>query len=215
MKKSVPATILIFAFLFESCQPAVTFDKPQPENVKSLTSFPERLQGKYLSADQASILTISDKLITRNYDFYLEQHTDSLGSSYKLLGDTLFDIEKGTKEKIAVNGDAIIQHAHWTDTLFKISERNILKKFKGHYFLNIQYRQNAWEVKKLSLKNGLITISSISEKNDIQKLRDIQRTSADTVSTQFVLTRKQFKRFVKSEGFSDQEIFTRMPKNGW
>jgi hypothetical protein len=214
MKKFVAASTIMTAFLLYSCEPAATFDKPQPDNVKSLASFPEGIQGKYLSADQASIVTISDKLITRHYDFDFKKHKDSIGSSYKLVGDTLIEQTDGTKEKVVVKGDTIIQHVNSTDTLFNISANNVLKKFKGYYFLNNRYSDDAWEVKKLWLKKGGLTVGSISDKDDIQKLKDLTEATADTTSTQFTLTRRQFKKFVKQEGFSEQETFNRMTENG-
>ena len=214
MKKFVAVTIVIFVLLLDSCEPAATFDKPQPDNAKPLTSFSERLQGKYLSADQASIVTITDKLLTRHYDFDVKEHKDSMGASYKLVGDTLIDVAGGTKEKVIVEGDTIIQHANWTDTLFNISADNVLKKFKGYYFLNNRYKDSSWEVKKLSLKKGVLTVGSVSDNDDIQKLKEITETTADTTSTNFTLSRKQFKRFVKQDGFSKQETFILMTKNG-
>jgi hypothetical protein len=214
MKKFVFASIILTAFLLNSCEPSATFDKPQPDNTSSLTSFPERISGKYLSADQASIVSVTDKLLTRHYDFDFKVHKDSIGTSHKLISDTLINLTDGTKEKVVLKGDTVIQHANWTDTLFNISDNNVLKKFKGYYFLNSRYTDNAWELKKLSLKNGLLRISSISDKDDIQKLKELTETTADTTSTHFALTRRQFKKFVKDEGFSDEETFTRMTENG-
>lgn len=215
MNKLVAATIIIIAALIlEGCEPAATFDKPQPENVKFLATFPERLRGEYVAADEASVVAITDKLITRHYDFDVKEHKDSLGSSYKLVGDTLIDQENGTKEKVLVKGDTVIQHANWIDTLFNISANDVLKKFKGYYFLNNRYSEGAWEVKKLSLKKGVLTVWSISDKDDIQKLKEITETTADTTSTHFTLTRRQFKKFIRQDGFAEQESFTRMTKNG-
>jgi hypothetical protein len=59
-----------------------------------------------------------------------------------------------------------------------------------------------------------LTVGSISDKDDIQKLKDLTEATADTTSTQFTLTRRQFKKFVKQEGFSEQETFNRMTENG-
>ncbi len=213
MKKFVAATIVIVVLMLDSCEPAATFDKPQPDNVKSLTAFPESLQGKYLAADQGSVVTITDKLVTRHYDFDFKERKDSLGSSYKLVGDTLIDQESGTKEKVLVKGDTVIQHANWIDTLFNISADNVLKRFKGYYFLNNRYGDNSWEVKKISLKRGVLTVGSISDKDDIEKLKEITETTADTTSTHFTLTRRQFKRFVRQDGFGEEETFTRMTEN--
>ncbi len=214
MRQNVIFAIFISTILFNSCEPAATFDKPQPADTKPLTNFPKRIQGKYLDADHASVLTITDKLMTRYFDFDVQEHKDSLGSSYTLVGDTLINLSDNTKEKVVLKGDTIIQHYSGTDTLFSISTGNILKKFKGYYFLNKLYNDNAWEVNKLSLEKGVLTVASISDKDDIQKLKEITETSADTTSTNFSLTRRQFKSFIKQHGFGEQDTFTRMKENG-
>jgi hypothetical protein len=210
MRKFVAAAIIIAAFILDSCEPGAAFDKPQPDNVKSLASFPERLHGRYLAADQASIVTITDNLITRHYEYDHKRLKDSLGASYKIIGDSLLHVTEGTKEKILLNGDTITMHANWKDTLFMITDNNVLKKFKGYYFLNIRYDDSVWEVKKLSLKKGTLTIGSASDKDDIQKLKEITETTDDTTAITFSLTKRQFKEFVKQDGFGEQETFTRM-----
>lgn len=211
--KKLLAAIVILAHTFYSCGPAATFDKPQPDNVKSLTSFPDWLQGSYFASDNASVVTITDKRIIRHYDFDYKQHKDSLGSSYNLVGDTIIDVTNNTKEKVLLKGDTVMLHADWIDTLFEISPANVLKKFKGYYFLNNQYSNNVWEVKKLSLKKGILTMGSISYQEDILKLEEITETKEDTASTHFSLTQRQFKKFVKKEGFDVHETFTRMAEN--
>lgn len=205
--------IVLTAFIFQGCEPAATFDKPQPDNFKSLTSFPLPLQGNYLSIDQASIVTITDNVITRHYDFDYTEHKDSMGSLYKITRDTIIQLSDGMKEKILIKGGIIIRHENWIDTLFSLSTDNILKKFKGYYFLNSRYRDNTWEVKKLSLKKGVLTVANISDTADIKKLREITARTTDTASTHFTLTKIQFKTFVKQQGFGDQEEFKRMAGN--
>lgn len=214
MIKFAAVIIIVTIFLFNSCNPAATFDQPQPDNLNPLTSFPTRIQGKYLSADQSTIMTISDKLITRHYDFDSKEHKDSIESYFMLKGDTLINKIDGTKKIVVVKGDTIIQHANWKDTLFNISADNILKKFKGHYFLNIRYIDKSWEVKELSLKKSVLSIGSISDKKEIEKLKVITETITDTTSTHFTLTRHQFKRFIRQEGFGDHETFNRITENG-
>lgn len=210
MKKLFAFTIFIAVFSLCGCEPVATFIQPQPDNVKSLTAFPASIQGDYLAADQASVLTISNALVTRHYDFDFKENRDSLGSSYKILNDTLIYLPNMNREKILVEGDSIVRHANWIDTLFLISPENILKKFKGYYFLNLRFSDNAWEVKKLSLKKGVLTVGSIADKSDINKLKEITETTSDTTTTYFNLTRKQFRIFVRQNGFSQLETFKRM-----
>ena len=81
----------IFALLIVSCEPAATFDQPQPADTKSLTTFSDRVRGDYLSTDQASTLTITEELISRTYNFDYKIFKDSLPHSYQLIADTLID----------------------------------------------------------------------------------------------------------------------------
>ena len=152
-------------------------------------------------------MSINNQIIIRHYDYDIKVPKDSISSSYKLVGDTLIDQANGTKVKVIVEGHTIIQHEEWSDTLFNISADNVLKKFKGYYFLNSLYSGSSWEVKKISLEKGVLKVSSISAKDDIQKLKEITETTADTASTLFTLTRRQFKKFVRQDGFGEQETF--------
>jgi len=210
MKKFFVVTCLIAFLLLDSCEPAATFDKPQPDNLNSLISFPKRLQGIYLSADQASKLKINESLIIRCYDLDIKEHKDSIGSNYKIIGDSLKKLSDGTSVKIKIEGDSVIQHVNWIDTLFSISADHILKHFRGYYFLNSRYNENGWEVEKIALSKGILTIGSLSSKDDIQKLKEITEKADDTTSTYFSLTKRQFKKFIRNNGFADQEIFTRI-----
>lgn len=210
MNKFILACTIIIALLLNSCEPPATFDQPQPADTKPLTSFPNHIKGNYLSADNASVITVTDKLLTQHFDFDFKEHKDSMGSSYQLIADTLINLADGTKEKVLVKGDIVIQHANWTDTLFNLSKTNVLKKYKGYYFLNRLHDDNAWELEQISLAKGLLTIASVSAKDDLKKLKEITKTTANTTSTNFSLTRRQFKTFVKNEGFNDKQTFTRM-----
>jgi hypothetical protein len=92
---------------------------------------------------------------------------------------------------------------------------NVVRRFKGYYFLNKRYDKTSWVVKKIQLTKGQLTLSSISTKLDIENLKEITETSADTIPPyKFSATKKQFKQFIKSDGFSDNETFVRQKKNG-
>jgi len=59
-----------------------------------------------------------------------------------------------------------------------------------------------------------LTMGNISIEEDVNKLKEITETLEDTISTQFSLSKRQFKKFVKQEGFSEQETFVRIRENG-
>lgn len=79
--------------------------------------------------------------------------------------------------------------------------------------MNSRYGEKAWEVKKVALQKGKLIISRISNKDDVLKLKEITETITDTVSTNFSLTKRQFKTFIKNEGFSEEETFSKVKEN--
>jgi hypothetical protein len=89
----------------------------------------------------------------------------------------------------------------------------VLKNFKGNYILSTRYSGNAWWVAKISLKDGVLAMGTIPDGEGLQKLREITETTADTTTTHFALKRRQFKAFVKQDGFGEQETFKRMRGN--
>lgn len=213
MKKlKIGFALLILTSLF-ACTSSVTFNEPQPMDTQNLSRFPTRLQGQYKSLQDSSDLTVSDKFIQRIYDFDLKFHPNELDSNTRLSGDTIIDLE--TKEKTLVKkvGDSLVRHLHYVDTLFAINYDNVVRKFKGYYFLNTRVDKESWEVKKLQLSKGKLVISSISTKLDLENLKQITESPLDTIPPyKFQATKKQFKKFIKEKGFSDAETFLRQKK---
>jgi Holliday junction resolvase len=208
------STFIILTNLL-ACEPPVTFNEPQPIDTANLSKFPKRIQGQYLSLEDSSTLLISDKLIQRIYDFDYKVHPNQLDCTSRLSDDTNIGIKTNEKTKIKHDGDSLITHIHYIATLFQMDYDNVVKKLKGYYFLNIRYDKTSWEVKKIQLTKGQLRISSISTKLDIDNLKEITEKPIDTVPPyKFTATKKQFKEFIKNDGFSDSEIFVRQKKNG-
>lgn len=209
-KTGLYLSTLFMLQLIMQCSPPVTFDQPQPTNQKELSTFPKRIQGNYLSQDRLSILTISDLSAIRTYDFGIKARKDNLKNSYELTGDTLIEIATGKKQMAIIAGDTIFANNYGTDTLFYISETDVLKRFKGYYFLNTLYDKNEWTLQRLSLSNGILTLSEISDSVHINQLKEITETPEDTICSNFKLNQAQFKKFINNNGFDQSEQFTRL-----
>ena len=206
-------TIIILTSLF-ACGPTVTFNEPQPTDTDNLSKFPYRLQGQYLSIADNSTLVIGEKLIQRIYDFDLKIHPSQLDSNSRLSGDTIINLTTNTREVVKREGDSLVTHIHYIDTLFLMDYDNVVRKFKGYYFLNKRYDKKSWEIKKIQLSKGQLVVSSISTKQDIENLKAITESTQDTAAPyKFATTKKQFKEFIKNDGFSDSETFVRQKKN--
>jgi Holliday junction resolvase len=194
-----------------ACEPPVTFTEPQPVDTDNLSKFPRRLKGVYLSLSDSSILSINDKVIQRTYDFDYKIHPNQLDSTARLSGDTLINLETKERELLKRDGDSLNIHIHSVDTLFQMDYDNVVRKFKGYYFLNTRYDKTRWEVEKINLSKGQLILSSISTKEDIENLKEITETPQDTVTNyNFTATKKEFKKFAKNDGFSDSETFVKL-----
>jgi hypothetical protein len=203
-------TLIIITSLF-ACDPPVTFNEPQPVDTDNLSKFPKRIHGKYLSLSDSSFLVVNEKLIQRIYDFDQMMHTNQLDSNSQLSGDTIINLVNNSRELIQRLGDTMITHVHYIDTLFKMDDDNVVRKFKGYYFLNKRYDKESWEVSKIEFLKGKLIVSGISNKEDIENLKTITASTQDTVAPhKFAATKKQFKQFVRNSGFSDSETFIRL-----
>lgn len=211
MKDLRRIAIMLVCIGIMACQAPISFQEPQPVNVKPITAFPKRLQGQFISQSDYSLLSINQTLMLRIYDFDYKVHPNSLDSQMTLKGDTLF--KRGTNEKFLVKhvGDSIVYHYHLVDTLFQFDDKHVLKHFKGYYFLNTYPDPNGWVVNKLELSKGKIEISSVSNGQDLENLKAIAESSADTIAPyKFKLTKRQFRKFIKQDGFSYGEVFNKI-----
>ena len=161
-----------------------------------------------LSLENNSTLVIGDKLIQRIFDFDLKIHPSELDSNSRLSGDTIINLTTNTREVVKRDGDSLVTHIHRIDTLFLMDYDNVVRKFKGYYFLNTRYDEEGWVVKKIKLSKGQLVVSYISTEQDINNLKKITESTQDTVAPyKFKPTKKEFKEFIKNEGFSDSETF--------
>ena len=207
MRKLFCFSLILAAIIISACQPPVTFTEPQPKDIESLKGFPQRIQGKYMSADDSSFLQITGNSMVRIYDFNEKLHLDDLDSTQQIIGDSLYDLNTNIGQLIRIEGDSIVMRGHETDTLFTINKLNVLKKFKGYYFVNIYRPEKNWEVKKLEFSHSKLILSSISKEQDLEQLKTMTESKQDTIPYVFSLSRKQFKTFVREEGFRDSEEF--------
>jgi len=122
------------------------------------------------------------------------------------------EVEDKTKFDISVKNDSAFYHIHYSDKLFLFSRGDILRKFKGHYFLNRERFQNYWSVMKLGVTKNGIVIGTISSEEDINNLKDLTSTKSDSVYS-FKPTKKQLKKFLKENGFQNEERFVRIEEN--
>ena len=205
-------TILLLALLLISCkEPLVQFSETQPENSRSLKFFPNKLIGNYYDSENEIDLEITNSMIIKKSTLKDTFNVKVLSEVEVLKGNTLVNTKTFEKTFVKKLNDTLFTNVLFKDTIFSINKENVLKKMKGYYFLNIKHSENNWVVKKLYLKNGLLNLNDISTKEEIEMLEEITETKKDSSET-FVIkpTKKQFREFVKKNGFSKGEVYIKI-----
>lgn len=201
--------ILLATLILVSCGDLVRFEEPQPAGRSNEKRIPQKLIGQYLSLDDSSKLIIADGLIIKFSVSHFSDLVDSVEVK-NIDGDTTFS---GTEDKfrfeVVVKEDSIFQHWGYYDTLFNLTEGDILRKYKGHYFLNDRISENSWRVMTLTKIDHGVTLGTISTKDDIDNLRAVTETKSDTIFS-FRPTKTEMKKFLKGKGFSDRDTFIKV-----
>jgi hypothetical protein len=213
------AAALTWMLATASCTGEQHFTASQPKDGQTLGAFPAYVRGNYFAKDTESILTIDSNSVTRVYDFDMKCYKDSLPETFKVHGDTLaiYFPEDGSTDyrKITYLPDGtFIFHEHFVDTLFKISEFEVLKMQKGHLFLNdkIQTDSNMfiWEVQKLSYTDGLVSLYYADSPEDISKIEDISTRNKADRFFDYLPKVGHFKVFSDDEDFEKTDSFYKM-----
>ncbi len=159
---NILVSIMLLIALFSCKQSA---NNTEPPNAKALLIFPMQVQGKYLSQSDSAILKIDDNVITKTNDLILKIHLNQLTDNVVLVGDSIIDNETNERFYVKHEGDSLIGHYQWMDTLFQISQENVLKESDGDYFLNISCDNKSWDVWKLKLTGKQLKITNITTNN--------------------------------------------------
>jgi hypothetical protein len=203
-------TIIFLATLvLASCGDPVRFEEPQPAGQSNEKRIPKRLIGQYLSLDDSAKLIISNGLIIKYSVTDFSDKMDTVDMQ-NIKGDTTYS---GTEDKlkfdVQVKGDSTFQRWSYYDTIFDAAKGDVLRKYKGHYFLNKQISADSWRVTTLARIDNGVTLGTVSTKEDIDKLRELTETKPDSILS-FRPTKKELKKFIKENGFSDRDTYIKI-----
>jgi hypothetical protein len=213
--------ILVSLLLLSSClENSPDFLEAQPTDSKNLKKFPRKLHGNF-KVDDDEVLTISKFMILQTGLENIEISLMEIDTNEALFikNDTLFDSEEGDKIPIKILHDTAFGIYDWIDTAFHISDKNILRKFKGQFFLNEKQDDNLWKVVKLRLikSDGSIEFATIHAKNEAEEVKNITplidiEAKNDTINHyKLKPTKKELRLLIQSTNtFTDKEVYKRI-----
>ena len=211
-------SLMLIILILVSCEESIKFEEPQPSNHVNLTRIPKQLQGSYYSISDDTYLTINDQVIVDWTDSKYKTLIDSLtleidSTKIKEETDDFVNIVDGRyKLNLHLFGDSVLVHYSYRDTLFEISDRHILRRFKGHYFLNYKKSETNWKVRRLTLNKKELSFSKVRIPADITTLQqvtgmqEIKSDSGKVVGYKLKPTRKELKKLMK-HNFSETKTY--------
>ena len=221
--KKIAQIYVVLGFLFGCGDMAyVRFEEPQPQGKKALKSFDKKLHGSFASySDSSATLIINSSLILERFEIIFKSHINDLDiaiDSNATDVDTLDYMIKKLEElnyQIEIIGDTIIGRSTLIDTVFEISNTQILKKVKGSYFLNYQEGENYWRVNRIDIKEDTIFIGHISPSDTLLQFDFVTKNEEiaedSSITKEYVInpTRREFKKLMKRNSFENASCYYR------
>ena len=212
MKKIVCLLLFIFVF-FPGCGPNIWFTSPQPQGKNNLDVFPNELIGKYVSPKDSSVLIINKNKVIKQFHEQLlmskKEYRNETGDS--IAKDTSFLFTDNWHIKVKSFGDSVNVFSWKDEVQFELSEDQLLRKYRGFYFLNTRDTSDYWKVKILSLHDDTLEYDDILTIDEIEKIKKIAAVTeySDTSNekdTRFILNpkRRELRKILKTRSMGDK-----------
>ena len=210
MKNKLLFLNLLFLIILNSCkEPIVSFAEAQPKDINELNAFSKKIIGTYYNTENKTELRISKYSIFKKMIVEDTLKISEIDKNEIIKNDSL--LNSVTKESYQIKriNDTLFSNYIYQDTIFDLNKKNVLKKFKGYFFLNVLIAKSGfWSVEKLNLRKGVLTINRIETENELDLLQSITETKMDTIKPFTIKpTKKQFKEFIKKNGFTNGEVY--------
>ncbi|MEO9485219.1 MAG: hypothetical protein ABJG47_17300 [Ekhidna sp.] len=104
------------------------------------------------------------------------------------------------------------------DTIFSISEKNILKYYKKRYLLNYKFEEGDWGIHIMDLKGDQLTFYCFNIPDDISSLknfgtvREVRNECGETVKMVVNPTRKGFAKLFADENLESLVVYQKVKK---
>jgi hypothetical protein len=220
--RTIKSLLILSCLIFAGCSPTILFNSPQPEGKKDLYHFPARYLGEYEEIGDSSIFVLEKYLIRERYPLDISAPRSEIDTSKEfILRDNIVYIsETGEEVPVITRNDSIFGTYITYDTVFCITDENLLRKFKGYYFLNIMNDKEEWIVYKLKFeKDGRASLCDISKDDEIDGLKEIttiveeQNDKGKVIKYIIKPEQEEFKQIIKEGYFRDCTEYRKVGKN--
>jgi hypothetical protein len=221
MKKTI-CTIVVISTILSCKSDTVKFEQPQPESEKALSSFNLNIQGVYINLENPSDELFIESKIIRSQNVLSfsclksDLEIDSTENVDITNDQEIIDYLTSEGGNATIRNDSIFYKLVIVDTLFHISDDQILKRFARNYFLNYWLSDNYWKVQKIEMIHDTLLIGEITPSDtllfyDFAKKQDRIINEDSVVVHDYILNpnKKDMRMMLRSKSFDKVEKFIR------
>lgn len=222
MKKSI-LILLIVLLALTTCGPDVKFLVPQPQGISDLMRIPIEYFGRYKGLTDSTYITIDSFTIRKEWRTTELIQRDSLEKELRMSikTDTTIIVKDkllldNTSESLLLNinfnGDSAKVRVKGFETLFAVSDSQLVREYRGFCFLNFKTKDGFWLVKTLSLKENFLDYSDLIDSKEIENIQGITNvasvkdTSNKVIEFRINPTKKELRRILRKKKIENKYV---------
>jgi len=198
---------------------SIDFMEAQPAGSKNMDKFGKAYRGNYFNRYDSSFLEITSDKVIRTYVLQFKESKYDMDTIYELGNCTDPErISKLSQKGIfgRTEGDTIIGTYKEKDTIFTISDENVLRFYKSSYFLNYKRGQDRWKLQRLDLYKKTLSSSFILPNDSlfytapVKEVKELKDDSGKVYNYQIKPTKKELKNLIKAKAFTEDEVWVKI-----
>lgn len=215
MKHYISAFIILLIVSACDSSDRVKFEEPQPTSIKNQNRFGAEIQGHYIKfSNPNKTLIIQPKIIATSLQVQLKvgRFGMKIDSAIDISNDSIL-LSHFKKQGISarITKDTVMYSHIVVDTIFNFASDNILKKYKRNYFLNYQFDDEYWRVKKLKIRGDTLYFGEITPNDSLLHFdyANLDSNIAENQAKEYILSpsKREFKKLMRSKAFSITEKY--------
>lgn len=206
------AFFLILIFLLSGCVAFVAFEKPQPFFKKNELRFDEKIQGVYYDSLDDRLLEITPTAMLISSDHLPKVIPVNEIHSISNAGIIEASIAEPSKVNIPNLTVYTMEGKEEIDTVFFISDDQVLRRFRGNYYLNYKESDKYWYLERMALERGnrlsisTVYVEDLTTLEEEVPLIKIRNKKGEIVKVVLQPNKKQLKKLMRTKAYQ-MELF--------
>ena len=220
MNKIHTLCLVLLLILIHGCEPGLVYEQAVPPGIENLPEIPTIYQGSFVCSSDSTHVYVTDKAIIEEYYHKFVTSIDKINESDNcvIVGRGIHFKDQEVCVPFEYISDRLVTgQIYKVDTLFSISEKQVLRSYKGHLFFNYQLPQGTWVATMLTPTDDAgFSLRLLDMEEDVSKIKtvttDIKTKELKDDQVQYILnpTIVEFDKIMEAPNRTACEQFIRI-----